>query len=156
MTDRGECDATEFVRKEKEAHLTLEELERALPNGLHDAELTSLQVDYAKREAIVGVAIDLSTPEANGRPREEIARPARIVFSGLLFVAVDPPDPRYEYTGVSMIDSGMGQPSTDRRELPALDPGAFLSWLFVARWNGFIRIAAHDVRLQWIEHAGKP
>jgi hypothetical protein len=80
--------------------LTLEELERSLPNGFHDAELTSVHVDYAKREAIVGLNIDFSTPEASGGPDEESHQPGRVVFSGLQFIAIDPPARGYEYLGV--------------------------------------------------------
>jgi hypothetical protein len=135
------------------AHLILEELERSLPNGFHDAELTSLHVDYAKREAIVGLNIDFSTPEATGGSEEESYRPGRVVFSGLHFIAIDPPAPGYEYLGVSLIDSGMGQPRTNPREVPPLDEGVSLCWLFVVRWNGFVRIAAHNVTLQWADEA---
>ena len=31
------------------ARLTIEELERTLPNGFHDAEISTIRLDYVKR-----------------------------------------------------------------------------------------------------------
>lgn len=98
-----------------EVDLTLAELERSLPNGIHDAALTSVHVDYAKREAIVGLNIDLSTPEATAASEGESYRPGRVVFSGLHFIAIDPQAPGYEYLGVSLIDSDGALATTSKR-----------------------------------------
>lgn len=35
-------------------------------------------------------------------------------------------------------------------ELPPLEPGAFLYWLFVDEWNGFIRFAGLAASLEWL------
>jgi hypothetical protein len=126
--------------------MTLEELERRLPNGLHDAELTGLHVDYAARRATLDVNIDMSKGGARS-----VYEPFRVVFSGLQFLVVDPPDPRGHYAGVSTIDTGQGQPATSPRPLPALDDDAFLCWIFVNRWNGFVRIAARSAALEPVE-----
>jgi len=37
--------------------VTLEELNTSLPNGFHDAELTSFRVDYLKRELVLDLNI---------------------------------------------------------------------------------------------------
>ena len=68
--------------------MTLDELESTLPNGLHDAELLSLQVDYESRTASIDVAVDLSdVAEVDAR-----YRPARLTFGDVQFVAADGPD----------------------------------------------------------------
>jgi hypothetical protein len=127
--------------------MTLEQLQRSLPNGLHDAVLTGLRVDYVTRSAVLEIDIDVSP--ASDVSAAVSCRPARIVFSGLQFVVIDPPGPAYDGFAPSTIDAGEGQPSTYRCELPPLKGDAFLCWIFVSRLNAFIRIAAEDVELEW-------
>jgi hypothetical protein len=129
--------------------MTLDELQSSLPNGLHDAELVALSTNLVKREAVIELRIDVGSMESPPGKRTEVYRPARIVFSGVEFVVIDPPDARYEYLGVSTIDAGSGQPSTAPCDLPQLPDGSFLCWLFDVRWNSFIRIAAQDATLEW-------
>ena len=130
--------------------LTLEELERSLPNGLHDAELLALRVDYARREAAVDVNVDVGRPEAADQ-HEEAYRLACIVFSAIQFVVVDPPAVNDGYVGISLMDAGTGPPRTAPCDLPPFPEDCFLCWLFVSRWNSFIRIAARSVALEWID-----
>jgi hypothetical protein len=131
--------------------MTLDELESSLPNGLHDAELIALQVHYADREAILNLNVDISDPDADVDRHEERHRLARVVFSGLEFVVIDPPGPNYDALGVSMVDAGMGQPRTAPCKLPPIPDDCFLCWVFVVNWNGFVRIGARSVALEWIE-----
>ena len=125
--------------------VTLEELEASLPNGLHDAELLTLQVDYARYEAVIDVNVDVSVGEA-----EDIYRPARLMFSGIQFVAIDPPTVRPRNVGLSIIGAGAGQPSTAPTSIPEIPSDCFLCWIFVVNWNSFIRIAARNVAHQWL------
>jgi hypothetical protein len=37
--------------------VTLEELEKTLPNGLHDSEVRHVAVDYEKRKIVLDVAV---------------------------------------------------------------------------------------------------
>ena len=131
--------------------MTLDELEKSLPNGLHDAELVGLQVDYARREAVLDFNVDCSEP-----PESEPYRPARILFSGMQFLVIDPPADADAYEAISIVDAGSGQPSTAPCKLPLLDRECFLCWLFVSRWNGFIRIAARSVALEWLDRKQAP
>ena len=130
--------------------MTLDELWRSLPNGLHDAELVRLQVDYATREAAFDLNVDISRVETDVGQHEEAYRLARVVFSGIQFIAIDTPDTDDDYIGVSLVDAGTGQPRTAPGKLPWLPDDCFLCWLFVVRWNGFVRIAARSVALEWI------
>ncbi len=49
--------------------MTIEELENALPNGLHDAEVQPMSVDYGRRSLVLELAVwvgsvdDLSNAE---------------------------------------------------------------------------------------------
>jgi hypothetical protein len=125
--------------------VTLEELEASLPNGLHDAELLTLQVDYARYEAVIDVNVDVGVGEA-----EDLYRPARLTFSDVQFVFIDPPTAGRHDAGPSMIDTGTGQPSTAPLSVPEIPSDCFLCWIFVVNWNSFIRIAARNVAHQWL------
>ena len=130
----------------------MDELLRSLPNGLHDAELTAIAVDYARAEVTASVVVDFSDPDDPSS--EGLARNARLVFTGVSCLVVDPPDVGApEQTNalltVNRIDADTGQPETSPQ--PHLRPpdGGFLCWLFLSSLNGFVRIGARDVRLEW-------
>ena len=131
--------------------MTLDQLEKSLPNGLHDAELVGLQVDYARREAVLDLNVDCSEP-----PESEPYRPARILFSGIQFLVIDLPATADAYNDISIVDAGSGQPSTAPCKLPPLPDDCFLCWLFVVRWNSFIRIAARSAALEWVDRKQTP
>ena len=130
----------------------MDELLRSLPNGLHDAELTAIAVDYARAEVTASVVVDFSDPDDPSS--EGLARNARLVFTGVSCLVVDPPDvgapeQTHALLTVNRIDADTGQPETS--PLPDLRPpdGGFLCWLFLSSLNGFVRIGARDVRLEW-------
>ena len=130
--------------------MNLEELERSLPNGLHDAELLGFQADFLTRQAILEVNIDIGGIEPTDDPPEGTCRRASLAFSGLHCFIVDTPDGdsqgRMEQ---SMMSSGMGQPRTAPIQMPSVPHDCFLCWIFVSRWNSFIRIAARSVDIEW-------
>ncbi len=43
--------------------MTLEEIEESLPNGFHDARITSSTLDYVKRESKLAMEILFSGPD---------------------------------------------------------------------------------------------
>jgi len=131
--------------------VTLEDLERTLPNGLHDAEFVEIQVDYAVQTAVLGVNIDVGAGDNSASGDGENYRAARIRFFGIQFVVIDPPMAGDSYERVSVIDTGSGEPRTSPCRLPPTREDCFLCWVFVTRWNSFVRISAHDVRLEWVD-----
>ena len=125
--------------------MTFQEVERILPNGLHDAELVRVDIDYEGCRAIFEVNLDVSRyPDT-----EEHYRRGRITFSDVAFVAIDPPAVAGAL-GPSMTGAGDGQPSTAPCSLPELPKDCFLCWLFVDRSNSFIRVAARAVTHEWL------
>jgi hypothetical protein len=127
--------------------LTFEELERSLPNGLHDAQLAAVHVDYGARVAILEINVDFSIPRA--KLADDAFRAARLTFSGVQFIVIDPPGAGYEGFGISPVDAGSGQPISSPCALPPLENGMFLCWIFLGGLNAFLRIAAKDVTLEW-------
>jgi hypothetical protein len=53
---------------------------------------------------------------------------------------------------VNGIDAETGQPETSPRPDLQAPEGGFLCWIYLSSLNGFIRIGARDVRLEWTEH----
>jgi hypothetical protein len=130
--------------------MTFDELLNVLPNGLHDARLVDLHVDYAQNQAVIDVTVDVSSP--HGEVFDTSSRAARIRFSDVQFVVIDPP--RSEsgaYSGLPVIDGGTGHPASAPRDLPTVSDGRFLCWIFIERCNSFVRIAARSAALEWKE-----
>ena len=128
-----------------------EDLERSLPNGFHDAELLSLHVDYADGQATVELNVDTGDSEGLA-DTVEVYRRARVRFLGLKLFAVDPPGTAGPFV-ISTVAAGSGDPPTAKVE-PHLPADCFLVWFFLTSFNSFVRIAAKDVHLEWVD--GKP
>src|SRR5688500_2720665 len=134
--------------------MTIEELERSLPSGFHDALIHRLSVDYVARTAALEVDIDVGDPEAAECAERERKRRACVTLEGLIFLVVESPDSAYPY--------GAGKPlwgdtapivrdSPGVPRLPALPAGAFEFCVFVNQWNAFMYLAGTHVSLEWAE-----
>ncbi len=77
--------------------MKLEELEKTLPNGLHDSKVSRIVVDYGQRKLTLD--LDVWTGDmTNDRPElREAYRRGHILISGLFFAVMEPPDPRYPF-----------------------------------------------------------
>jgi hypothetical protein len=135
--------------------MTIDELDALLPNGLHDAKLESVAIDFGARTA----RLDLDIWVGDDEEREAYRR-AQITLSGLLFWVSEPPDPLYPFSSprAMWIDAG---PLTDKipEKQPALPPipqAAFANWIFVRDWNSFIYVAAIDSSLTWLGEGAIP
>ena len=133
--------------------MTLEELELTLPSGLHDAILLRLAIDYGKRQMSLDLDVDVGDPDAAHETAREARRRACVTLSGLVFCVIDPPDPRYSFdtAGPLTIDSGTGEPDGAPGIHQPVPQDAHLAWIFVSRWNAFIRFAAENATLDWLE-----
>jgi hypothetical protein len=129
--------------------MTLDELNASLPNGLHDARLGKLAIDFTERT----VSLDLNVWVGDEEERETY-RPAELILSGLLFWVSEPPDPSYPYALPRPLSIDAG-PFTDTQPknqpaLPPVPPGAFANWLYVRDWNAFVYVAARNASLKWL------
>jgi hypothetical protein len=132
--------------------MTIEEVEKTLPNGFHDASLEKLNIDYHERAAKLDLLVDVGDPDSEGN--EEAKRKGVLTVSGLLFCVIAPPDSRSPYQkaeGLWIADSGPYKSDKIPAKLPEpLPKGAFAHYFFVNDWNAFIIIAATDARFDWI------
>jgi len=134
--------------------MTLDELEHTLPNGLHDAELLQINVDYMQRKLALTLGVwvgDLDGPVE----KREAYRTARIEIAGLQFFVIEPPDPNYPYrdSNPSRTDLCDMRKNLDEKLIESLPADTFLTSLWVNKWNSFAHIAAKSADLVWEEDA---
>jgi hypothetical protein len=135
--------------------MTIQQLLNQLPNGLHDAQVSRLEVDFILRTACLDLAVWVG--DSSGPPAaKDRTRKARLTFSGFLFAVSDPPDSRYDYAAAKplWIDHDLvsqAPDSWDHSLLAGLPSGSFVSRLFVNNSNSFLYIAATGVALEWLE-----
>jgi len=125
-----------------------------LPNGLHDAELLSIAVDFAAATVTCVMHVDHSDPEvpdSEGRSRK-----AKLMFEQVSTVTIDAPGLPPDTLRPAWIDAGSGQPTgAPRPEVNAPD-GGFLAWMYLASLEAFVRIGARSASLTWIGDAVGP
>lgn len=126
----------------------MKHLDDELPNGFHDGVLRRLAVDYDASTLSLEIEFWIGDLQSDQR---ETYRLGRVTVTGLELLAIDPPaygsGPQWEDLS---IDGAEGHPSTHVLPAPKLPEGTFLFWLFVYKWNSFIRFAGRDVTLEWM------
>jgi hypothetical protein len=133
--------------------MTLQEIENSLPNGLHDAQIRRVDIDYEKRIVQFSLVLwtgDLSSEEESAR---EAYQEGELTIKDFIYCVIEPPDPTYPYAGASTITIGAGsateEPIKTKTTLPQeLPEGAFAYWFFVNEWNSFLHIAGMDASIQ--------
>ncbi len=126
--------------------MDLFELARTLPNGLHDAEVTSVSISYEDRSLRLHARVWIGGMDGPRESREEY-RAATIELRDLEYCVFDRPDPNYLN----------GSETHLTVDLAPSDPSAELSGrgtacrLWVAEWNGFIHLRAGAANLTWSE-----
>jgi hypothetical protein len=131
--------------------MTLEELENTLPNGLHDAEVQRMSVDYGHRSLVLELVVWIGSMDDPPESREAY-KTGRLEISGLVFLVMEPPDARYPYR----IESRLTLDSVDPRkslnpELLASLPGdAFCHSFFVFQWNTCMHLAGKHAEMTWL------
>jgi hypothetical protein len=135
--------------------MTLDELNHTLPNGLHDADILSIELDYITATAKLRLSLLTGWPE-DPDPERQAYQEATLVVTGLCFFSIDLPDPTYPFlpTGRPIDVSGDPAKPDNLPSLPdlvaKLPNGAWCYRLFVNDWNSFIHIAGRNAEITWI------
>jgi hypothetical protein len=121
----------------------------SLPNGLHDAELKRIEMDYVNRR----LAFDLLVWIGNidDPRRREVYRPARLAAQDVGFLAIEPPDANYPWLtpGSVTIDAGEGPPGNHSGNLPPTPDGTAMVWVYLRQMNRFLVFSARTASLEW-------
>jgi hypothetical protein len=131
--------------------MTIDDIARTLPNGFHDAEVSTITLNYSADEAVLRMDVwigDLYSTSC------ETYRTACLTLSGLIFCVIEPPNTPGEIRGREplCIDTGSVESLSNPPEtkLPSESiEGSFTNWIYVRHWNSFIYISAEEARLDW-------
>jgi hypothetical protein len=121
--------------------MDIDQIERDLPWGFHDADLRSYCVNLADGTA----SFDLEVPLDK---RQTVRRHGRLDVHGVQFVAVSPPT-KTDFVDDLWIDSFPGQWDGDPIALPPIAPDAWLHTLWRKESATYIHIAARDATFTW-------
>ena len=119
-----------------------------LPNGLHDACLYGVSIDYESED--VKVVLRIRVDLADYEKRTEASRIGLLRFDKVGYVAIDPPRNGLPITTMLEVDDGVGQPPDS--PCPAMEFGApyKLHYFVLPNTGGsYIRIAAKSYTFEW-------
>jgi hypothetical protein len=122
--------------------MTIFEIANELPNGFHDSEVHTLQLDYPGRSIEIALDVWIGTMVDPPSTRETYRRGV-LSITGLQYCAMDMPDERYPH-------ADPGPLTVDLAESKAFVPAAsFGCRLWVNEWNGFIHLSAQTAEFVW-------
>jgi len=131
--------------------MSIEQIESALPNGLHDAIMRRHVVDYEKRT--LEFFIDAWVGDLTSDVYEERERYAAGVlrFEGVAYFVIEPPAEHKILFEPFSFD--VGDPAADNIKpaatLPVTPPGTFCVYFFVYKLNAFMHICASSVQFRY-------
>jgi hypothetical protein len=130
--------------------VTLDELENSLPNGLHDAEVRRVSIDYLQRSMTIDLDVFVGEVDAPSEKREAY-RDGSLVISGLQFATVEAPDARYPFaeSGCLRLDTCDMTKKLAPELLAKLPTDSFCRSFFVNEWNAFVHFAGLSAEILW-------
>ena len=129
----------------------MEEVAYRTPNGLHDAYLLKLSVDY--RERILRLELNwwIGTLEGKTEEEREGYQEAPLIVRGLEYLVIEAPAGSGRYSGYaepSYVDGFVTRPEDIlRMNLPTIPEAGFRYSIFVGEWNSFIHFAGHSAEI---------
>ena len=134
--------------------MTFEELDERFPNGLVDAEVTGLAVDYSNRSATLRMKLRCNPPDS---PDRDVYTPAVLTLREIFYLSIEPPDLDHLFSAKGSSITVGGHPE-DPEEFPLfahlkskLPAGAFCCRFYVHDWNSFIHLAAGSAEFSQLE-----
>jgi len=115
------------------------------PNGLHDALLRTLTIDYTSARATLALNIWVGDPSAATEADREAYRAVTLTISGLLWCIIESPTSQDEVPADGLwIDGGLLSDLKEKPSVPTVPADAIALWLYVREWNSFIYIAGRE------------
>lgn len=135
--------------------MTFEELDSKFPNGLDDAEITYITVDYAKRTAKFQFNMRGNLPES---PDRDVYSKAVLTTHDVHYLSIEPPDAEHLFGTKRQKITVDGLPEDAnsfplfKQLSPKMPSEAFFCRFFVHDWNSFIHIGASSAEFSWISN----
>ena len=115
------------------------------PNGLHDAFLRTLTIDYTSARATLALNIWVGDASAATEAEREAYRPVTLSVSGLLWCIIESPESQDEVTAEGLwIDGGLLSDLKEKPNIPTVLGDAPTLWIYVREWNSFIYLAGRE------------
>lgn len=130
--------------------MTLAELDLKLPNGngFHDSYITSLKVDYARRELLLGMKLLFGDPDNPVHPKY---RDALIKMIGLQSLVVEAPG-FLDGEPLQVTNSGENWMDViDSKIINAVNGSSPFYSFYISNWQSCIHIAATDATYEWAD-----
>jgi hypothetical protein len=131
--------------------MTIEQVVNQAPNGLHDAYLLKLDVDYRERVLRFNLNLWVGNLDSSVEQEREAFREGNLIVRGLEYLVIESPtnsDGYRAYQGPSHIDGFITrQPDIERVSLPPVPENASRYSIFVGEWNSFMHFAGSSAEL---------
>ena len=131
--------------------MNIAELEGKVGITFHDSLLRELSANLVERTADFVLDVCVGDPDARPGPERERRRAARLRLTGLEYLVVEPPDPKYPYSRHEPVDIDPCEPDKEVAGRYRIPQAAFAGRFFVSDWNAFIHFAALNAALTWLE-----
>jgi hypothetical protein len=131
--------------------MSIEEVERTLPNGLHDAIMRKFVVDYEKGTLKFYIDVWVGDLDSQVEEERECYKPGILRFGGLVYFVLEPPS---EVTVLlEPFSFSAGNPEVDEIKtsviLPESPRGTFRTFIFIYKLNAFMHICASKVEFKY-------
>jgi hypothetical protein len=131
--------------------MSIEDIERALPNGLHDAIMRRYVIDYEKRTLEFSLDVWVGNLESKDVSQRERYKPGILSFEGLAYFVIEPSAALD--VSIKPLTLSAGDPSTDNIKpsvsLPETPEGTFCVYLFFRKLNAFMHICASAAKFRY-------
>ena len=122
----------------------------------HDVRVNNICIDYFKREVALECVLPIgfwNSPNREGLSEGD--KEGTLVFTGLLYIVIEPPDETYCYEdskGIEISGEGSIQRGEFKSPLPKLPrdlpEDAFIHYFHVSEWNAGFFVAATGVHFK--------
>jgi len=119
--------------------------------SFHDALLRSISTDLVEQRAEFVVDLCVGNPNASTEAERERRRGARLVLTGVRYLVIEPPDPKYRYQLGAPVDIDSCEADPAMSALSGGREEVLAGRFFVSDWNSFIHFAATNAVLTWLE-----
>lgn len=132
-------------------HMNIEEVEKSLPNGLHDAVMRKHVVDYENRTLEFDIDVWVGDLDSKDEEEREKYKSGKLKFEGLEYFVIEPPsDVKVLFEPFSF---SAGNPEVDKIKasviLPEAPAGTFRAFFFIYKLEAFMHICASKVEFNY-------
>ena len=131
--------------------MSIEEVEKSLPNGLHDAVMRKHVVNYETRTLVFEIDVWVGDLDSKNEEEREKYKPGILKFEGLEYFVIEPPsDVKVTFEAFSF---SAGNPEVDEIKpsviLPKVPEGSFRTFFFIYKLEAFMHICASKVEFNY-------